>query len=465
MKQLTLTTIKEEKKMRRYLRKKGVTIILFSLLALFIGMGSYGIAQATEDKKRDALIEILIRKGILTEQEAGEIEAQVEKESAEATKKKGTELTWRWKNGLNFGSDDKAFKFKLGGRIMSDFAFMTEDDPIKPLVGDGKDVTSEFRRARFYLSGTIYDKIIFKAQYDFAGGDADVKDLYIGMQKLPGVGTLKIGHFKEPFGLEELTSSKYITFMERSLPAVFTPGRNTGIGVFKEEFEGRLTWALGAFLDANDYGDEGGQEDSVSVTGRITALPWFEGKEKLLHLGLAYSWRDATDKDLRFRERPESHLTANRFVDTGTFAADSEHRLGIEAALVCGPFSLQGEYMFSDVDGLAGGPEPSFDGYYGYASYFITGEHRSYKKGAFSRVKPKSNFLDEGGAGAWEIAARYSSLDLTDEGIAGGELDDITVGLNWYLNPNVRVMWNYVNADLDDVGDADIFQMRFQIDF
>jgi phosphate-selective porin OprO/OprP len=71
----------------------------------------------------------------------------------------------------------------------------------------------------------------------------------------------------------------------------------------------------------------------------------------------------------------------------------------------------------------------------------------------------------KGGLGAWEVGVRYSQVDLNDSIVSGGELDDITIGLNWHLNPNVRVMLNYVRADLDDVGDADIFQTRFQVDF
>jgi len=130
-----------------------------------------------------------------------------------------------------------------------------------------------------------------------------------------------------------------------------------------------------------------------------------------------------------------------------------------------GPFSLQGEYIHSAVDSEQAG-DPDFSGFYAYASYFLTGEHRPYKNtaGKFSRVKPKKNF-GAGGPGAWELAARYSHLDLNDEDIEGGELDDITVGLNWYLNPNTRIMWNYVHTDLDGVGDADAFQMRAQVDF
>lgn len=375
-----------------------------------------------------------------------------------------TDLEMSWKNGIRFQTEDKAFSFKLGGRIMNDWAFMSEDDEVKAAVGELQDATTEFRRARLYISGTIYDKIIFKAQYDFAGGDADFKDVYLGLKKLPAVGTLKVGHFKEPFGLEELTSSKYITFMERSLPIVFTPSRNTGIGVNNTALNKRLTWSAGAFLDTNDYGDEAGAENSEAVTARITGLPWYRGKDGLLHLGLSYSYRDAKDDAVRFRERPEAHL-APRFVDTGDINADSENRFGIEAALVHGPLSIQGEYMGTQVDALSG-PDPEFSGYYGYVSYFLTGEHRAYKNstGAFDRVKPKTNF-GKGGTGAWEVALRYSQLDLNDAPITGGELKDITLGVNWYLNPNVRAMLNYVGADLDTVGDADILQLRFQIDF
>ena len=439
---------------------KRFTVMMF-LAVFLIPFGDRPVVAG----KIDILIDSLVEKQILTQSEAKEIKKDAREESAKG--EKGTDFNMYWKDGIRFGSSDKAFKFKLGGRIMNDWASIHEDSSIKAQIGDQQDETTEFRRARFYISGTIYDKIIFKAQYDFADGDADFNDVYMGMKKLPVVGTVKIGHFKEPFGLEELTSSKYITFMERGLTSAFVPGRNTGTGVFKEELDGRLTWALGVFLDTDGYGDEEeGAENNFAATGRITGIPWFEGKDRLLHLGLAYSYRNVNDDELRFRERPECHL-ASRFVDTGNFDADSENLLGIEAVLVCGPLSLQGEYMIADVDGNDGEPDPTFSGYYGYVSYFLTGEHRAYKKsaGAFSRVKPKSNFLHKGGMGAWEVGLRYSALDLKDDGINGGELEDITFGVNWYLNPNVRVMWNYVMADADDVGDADIFQMRFQIDF
>ena len=82
------------------------------------------------------------------------------------------------------------------------------------------------------------------------------------------------------------------------------------------------------------------------------------------------------------------------------------------------------------------------------------------------RVKPKNNFdIQAGDWGAWQLAARYSYLDLTDEGIRGGILSDITAGMNWYLFPNTRAMFNYVYAHLNGVGDTNIAEMRFQVTF
>ena len=106
-----------------------------------------------------------------------------------------------------------------------------------------------------------------------------------------------------------------------------------------------------------------------------------------------------------------------------------------------------------------------------FRSYFLTGEHRKYsvKDGEFSRVKPIQNFDMHGGWGAIELTARYSELDLSDDVIDGGRLQDATLGVNWYLNPNTRIMANYVFADADiggtSGGDADLFGMRFQVDF
>lgn len=369
-----------------------------------------------------------------------------------------------WKEGLNLATVDGDFKLKIGGRLQTDWLWSSEDNAIKLDVGEQEDGV-EVRRARLYFSGLIYDNVEYKLQFDFAGGDADLKDAYLGLTDFP-LGKLRMGHFKEPFSLDELTSSKNITFLERALPNVFAPGRNTGFMLHNTCPEERMTTAIGVFRSTDDYGedvDDGG----YNITGRVTALPIYENKgANLVHLGAAYSYRNPDDS-IQYRQRPEAHLT-DRFVDTGSFAGDQVDLVGLEAAWVNGSLSLQGEYMMADADRLGGGSDVDFNGYYVQACYFLTGEHRSYKtsEGAFSRVKPKENYSAAcGGPGAWEVKARYSGLDLSDQDITGGELDDISVGLNWYLNPNTKIMWDYVHADKDDIGEADMLMMRLQFDF
>ncbi len=368
-----------------------------------------------------------------------------------------------WKDGLNMRSADGRHSFKLGGRIMNDWAFFDDDAGLTAAVGSQSD-GSEFRRARFYVAGTIYEQVIFKAQYDFAGGDAEFKDVYMGLTGLPALGTVKVGHFYEPFGLETITSSKHITFLERALTTdAFGPERSNGIGFQTVLSGGAGTLAAGIFRDSASDGDSSG--DNLHFTARATAAPVNTG-DRVLHIGVAYSKRDPDNDTASYDSRPESHMAAT-FIDTGDITdATGVELVGLEAAVIHGPLSLQAEWMQASVDS-AGTGNPDLTSYYVYASYFLTGEHRVYKgsSATFSRVRPNNNYLGDGGSGALELALRYSSADLNDGGVTGGELDDITLGLNWLLNPNTRVMFNYTTADLDGAGDSDIVQTRFQIDF
>ncbi len=397
--------------------------------------------------------------------------ATVDAQTWEKVKKLvGNELTMRsyWKNGLNFETMDESVKLKIGGRIQNDWAYFAEDGSLERRYGDINDRV-EFRRARLFISGTINDNVEFKAQYDFAGGDTDFKDVYMGLKKLPVVGNLRVGHFKEPFGLEELTSSKYITFMERSIANTFSPSRNVGMMLHNHSEDKRMTWAAGLFRQTNNFGESGGGGGrDYNLTGRVTWLPIYEDKgKKLLHTGIAYTHQNYGNDSVRFREKPESHL-APRLVDTGNFEAEFGDIVGAELAWVDGPFSIQGEYVKAFIESRS--PfigNPKFWGAYLQASYFLTGEHRPYKtsSGTFGGVKPLRNYGEDGGIGAWELAARISYLDLNDAGIEGGRLQDTTLGLNWYLNPNLRTSWNYVYANPSLGGDLSIFQWRFQIAF
>lgn len=349
------------------------------------------------------------------------------------------------KGKLQVSSPEGDFKWRLGGRVMADAAFYDNDSTA---LGSG----TEFRRARLYMSGTMWRVWDFKLQYDFTDtGIAGIRDAYIAYTGWAPA-NLTVGNYKEPFSLEELTSSKYITFMERALPNAFAPGRNIGAG-FHSHGE-RWTLAGGFFGEGVDQSVEPASE-GFGASARVTYAPILnEDATHVLHLGGAVSWRSPDDNDgVRFRERMESHVTNTRLVDTGSIDADDFFRYGVEAAWVWGPWSLQGEYVGVDVNrATAGRPDLDFSGWYVYGSWFLTGESRAYdvEEGAFGGIKPKA-VLGKGGLGAWEVALRYSALDLTDAaadpaGVVGGEEENLTVGLNWYPNANIRFMANYVHV-------------------
>lgn len=383
-----------------------------------------------------------------------------------------------WKDGLRAETADKKFTTRIGGRINTDWVIgeSSEDleaapaDPTDPAAGsigafeDG----AEMRRARLEVQGTLYHDFEYKAQFDFAGGEVAFKDVYLGMMNIPYVGNLRAGHFKEPFSLEELTSSNNITFLERGLPNVFAPSRNLGFMLHNAVLEERMTWAGGFFRNTDDFAESVFDESDYALTGRLTGLPVYQDEGRVLvHLGGSARYSRPGSRETTFRQRPEVHLS-ERFVNTGAIPTTGLTTAGLEAAAVLGPLSVQSEFMYQGVDTSGVADNPNFWGMYVLGSYFLTGEHRPYKtsEGAFTSVKPTKNFgITEPGPGAWELVARYSELDLTDRAFAGGKLRDVTAGLNWYLNPNIRLMANYIHADREHIGDADIFGGRLQIFF
>ncbi|MGV8075370.1 MAG: OprO/OprP family phosphate-selective porin [Syntrophobacteraceae bacterium] len=398
-----------------------------------------------------------------------------------------------WKDGLIVEGKDA--KIKIGGRIHYDFGAVgvdkeledTRDSKNKAIYDGLEGHGSEVRRARLYAEGTLYDSVVFKSEFEFGNGNGDVamKDVWFGLKGVPYIEKILVGHMKEPFSLEEMTSDNYHTFMERSLMNVFAPSYNAGFRANSSFLDKRMTWAVGGFQDVNDFADAFNDFSDINLTGRITGLPWYGGENKLLHLGFNYShqFRSGEENPLRYRSRPEAHLTDIRLVDTGSagIPVNDVDLIGGETAIVLGPFSFQGEYIHSflnlnadDADLI---DDPDFYGFYVSAGYFITGESRPYNKGEgiFGRVKPLVNFHPtKGGCGAWEVALRYSYLNLNSGDIHGGREKDLTAGVNWYLNPNTRVMFNYVRAMLDrnvdsaksDIdGSANIFEGRFQVDF
>ncbi len=372
-----------------------------------------------------------------------------------------------WKDGFRLTSPDGQHELAFGGRLQADLTVADADEALEQAVGPFID-GNEFRRARIYFKGRIYERVRFKVQYDFAGGDADFKDVYLEITKTP-LGNLRIVHFKEPFSLEELTSSNDIAFLERSLNNVFAPSRNFGL-MLSGHRGPRMTWAAGVFRESDGFGTASGS-GRTNITGRITWLPVYEdGGRRLIHVGLGATRKDLGDDPFRFRQRPEDHQVP-RIADTGSFLADSTRMLDLELAAVSGRLWAAAEWTVAKTDNARafdGTPlgDPTLSGGYVQVGWSVTGETRAYKtsSGVFRRIRPRHDLGSEGW-GALELMVRYSTLDLSDEGLAGGEVDNLSAGAIWTLNPATRMMFDVVHSDRQDVGAVDMLLMRAQLVF
>lgn len=370
-------------------------------------------------------------------------------------------------SGPKFTSRDGDVELGFKGRAQLDITRGDVDDDFATSFGDIDD-DEDFRRLRLAFSAAFANaavgKVKLKVDYDLKDGldDAEAKDISVELTDTP-IGGLTIGHFKEPFRLEEVTSSLYTTFVERSLPNVFAPSRNVGILAHDHHLDRRLTWAAGIFRESDEL-DFVGSSARRNVTARITGLPIYRADDRLVHLGLSLSRKNLDGESFRLRQRPE-HRNVARVVDTGSFAADSALLWSLEAATVAGPFWASLELDGAKIDAPLSG-DPSFSGASAQAGYFLTGQRRGYdrKAGRFTRVNGEL-----GRFGGVEIAVRYSTIDLEDGAIQGGEADATTLGINWYLRRQFRLVFNFVRTDVEslgnDLGEADAFVTRFQLNF
>jgi len=341
----------------------------------------------------------------------------------------------------------------VGGTIQIDSVFIN-DDKTELIPGNG----TELRRARLFISGHHNPNWDYKLRVGFEENDLSVKDAYMNNTQHG----LKIGLFKPAFSLDEITSSKFITFMEQALPNAFKPGRR--IGIAYSRYQNHININFGVFGQGSADGDNG--DEGFGISHRLTTS-LFNLNTTLLHLGYNLTIEQAEDNvnnSISFDARPESHLTDN-IVDTGNITdIKSITRSGIEAAFVMQSFSVQSEIVAVNLARKNALDDLSFVGSYIYASYFFTGEQRIYKarQGKFSRIIP----IDEDGA--WEIALRYSTIDLNDKTVTGGNASNTTIGINWYSSKKTRFTMNYIHINTDDsniYGNPDILQFRAQIDF
>lgn len=443
-------------------------------------VGQYLKSKDEEKKKKD--------------EETKKEEEKKKKEAEDAGHVVGKDLNMKvvWRHGLWAETADKAFKVHVGGRTQFDTIWMDAPPDVEfgpGGVGDVRDAYN-FRRARLAVDGTFWEVIDFNCEYDFLNTfdyeptnpprENDIAntpvptDLWAQITHIPGIGVVRVGNQKPAISFEHLTSSRYLNFLERSFAfdafiGGLDNGFKPGVAVLNRTEDERATWQLGVYKNNQQIFGWNTGESEYDVTGRVTWLPYYEHDGRcLVHLGLGASHRDLDEGRYRYRART---LLRNgpgplhtRLVDV-TLDGDDHSLVVPEFAAVFGPWTLQAEYFavwHHDTLLPAGGGRLAnrgttyFQSAYAEVLYFLTGEHRPYNKfggsgAAFTRVIPHRNYYLVPGEdetplccpGAWQVGARYSWIDLNDRFVNGGVAHDVTLGLNWFLNPNMKFQWNY----------------------
>ncbi|MFO0865513.1 MAG: porin [Gemmataceae bacterium] len=481
--------------------------------------------QGAAPKASDELSKVV--NDIISQREKTKADVDAKKKADGYTVGEGLGMTARWNHGVWIETADKAFKAHVGGRLQYDAVSVWAPANVQTGrggIGNFDDGVNP-RRARLDVEGTFWEFADFYVQYDFvntydvrsgtvAASQAPLSaatventpaptDLWITLTHLPYFGNIRIGNQKPTIGFEHLTSSRYLNFMERSLQfdAYLEEGNNgfsPGISAFNTfGEEERATWAVGMFKTTRNIFGWNPGDGELGVTGRLTALPYYADNGRyLVHLGMGMAYKDLDDDVFRFRARTELRNAPAALHNIAAIAravGDNETLWNPEFVVNYGPWTLQSEYTAALVNGVRNitstptqtNVAVSERQYFTQGAYvellrFLTGEHREYNKktGSFGRVIPNRNFFtvrDEEGCritslGAWQVGARYSWLNLNNNGINGGEIRDLTLGLNWFLNPNLKFQWNYSygyrtipNGTSD--GDFQGIGMRMAFDF
>lgn len=378
--------------------------------------------------------------------------------SASPEKKRSTAADDGWQD-----VSQEKWTVKLGGHVQLDYVNWAQAAPSIPNTHD----YVEFRRLRLVADGTGYGLFDFRLQMTLepeSVGESvpgtvtspEVKDAYLSMNEIPGFGRMRIGNFFVPFGLEQVTNDTNNVFLERSIPTqgVFTPDREVGIAFYNSTESRRLTWCYGAFFDSVSEALKERIDDNQGyrVSGRLTWLPVYDEASNgryLVHTGVGVLHTGDQDERVRFRARPQIREGA-RIIDSGVLAAEQYTTGNLELAIVYGAVTFQSEAYLSNAPLIAGGSVTAA-GMYAHLSYFLTGENRIFEPfgqhGAqFGRNVPTSNlFATRNGVsfGAWELKARWSTLDLSDAN--RGQYNDLTAGVNWYWSDRTRVMFDWIH--------------------
>jgi phosphate-selective porin OprO and OprP len=417
--------------------------------------------------------------------------------------KSDIDLKVKWKGAPEFSSTDGKFKMKVRGRLQAEYNAIDQDFPI---TGRPDVSAAEIRRARLGVEGVVFHTVEYKFEVDFANNSVSITDAYVEYTGLTDGLGLRFGNFKTFNTLNDMTSSRFITMMERAA-LVEAWGISRQIGAAAIYAKDHFTISAGIFgPSASD--DETWLDDVKTGSARLTLAPInrdVNGVTQVVHLGASWRTRDGAenlragtsgpfpiggvsnpgnDQFFRYRARGADLHLADRFVATPQIF-NQDTFWGLEGAVIWGPWYAAGEYTQIEAE-IAPiftftNKDPTYTGWYVETGWFVTGESMTYKEGEFGRIKVKNPVIGGGkggGWGAWQIVGRYDVLDLTDQAQAiqaasgltlgtgsgngtvtfsqggqscqfCGEQTTWGIGVNWWLNDYTRFQFNYNESDID----------------
>jgi phosphate-selective porin OprO and OprP len=407
------------------------------------------------------------------------------------------------KNGRpTISSADGKSTLSIRADVMGDYASFD-----KGHIGSGAGTQlmrsgANFRRAQFGFEGKVAGDFGYKLMYEFGGaGGAEsgqpgsttqgrIKEAFITYKGILDPFTFKIGAFPPPANLNDATSSDDLFFNERPSSSQLSRGLAGDDGRYAVGFLGNgHIWNLSAFLTGDTEGKGSvNSQGGYIVRGAIAPIQ-DQAANLTLHIGANYTsvFRPqetaAGTYNVSLSDRPELRVWDVKLINSGNIAARSAAAYGVELGFSWQAFTIQGEKYWYDVDRrnpAVGVTDPSFDGWYVEGSYVLTGEPRRYSMSAaaFGRPSPAHPFKPQNGDwGAWELAGRYSEVDLNyntsssvlADRVLGGKQDIYAVGLNFYPNDILKFMFDFQNIDVQKPGAVETkynaFSVRSQLAF
>lgn len=397
------------------------------------------------------------------------------------------------KNGSpGMASSDGAFTFNVKGLFQADAATYSQDDNL-PAAVSARDLNSgaNIRRARFIFNGKMFSDFDYNLTFDFGGSGAeDVGRVHEAWIQYSGFKSAKfrVGEFAPSVGLADAGSQSAAPFLERPSSAdvarSFAAG-DTRMSVAAFNASDRYLWSValtGNTVSSLNTAASGfnkiNNDEQLGVAARIAGTP-FKGRNSLIHVGLNYSGiinpadtgaAASPRYPVQLRDRPELRVDATRLVDSGAIDAQSAAATGVEFGAQYKNLFVQSEafdYRIERLNAAAGVTNPKFSGWYVEGGWVLTGESRKYSsaKAAFDGIVPAANFDPAAGHwGAFELVARYSTLDLNyhdtatlvADRVLGGQQDITAIGLNWDLNPGVRFSFQGQSVKVDRLNSSGV---------